>query len=51
MEKRRFKHHALFRELAAIVSGKLEWRLGGFKIKDGKGIQIASFECTAEDGS
>jgi hypothetical protein len=27
-----------------------EWGLGGFKNKDGKGTQIASFECTAEDG-
>jgi len=49
MEKRRFKHHALFRELPAIVSGKLEWRLGGFNNKDGKGTQIAPFECAAEE--
>jgi hypothetical protein len=27
-----------------------ECGIGNFNIKDGKGIQIASFECTEEDG-
>jgi hypothetical protein len=50
-KKRRLKHHLIFRELPALVYGKLEWRLGGCKNKDGKGTQIGPFECTAEEGS
>jgi hypothetical protein len=49
MEKRRFKHHVVLRELPALDFGQLEWRLGGFRNKDGKGTQIVPFECTAEE--
>ena len=38
-------------QLSEVVFLKLEWRFGGFKNKDGKGTQIAPFECTAEEGS
>ena len=48
--KNKFQILWCFQGIVAPFLVQQEWGFGGFNNKDGKGIQIAPFECTGEDG-